>query len=94
MVPFPTSGPVTQQVLFSVVDDMGPYNCIVGRAWLHLVKVVSSTYHQMVSYFISTGQVDLVSSQLAAQQHYQLPIREQREEKGSGVLSFRDRIPA
>ena len=24
-------GPVTQQVLFSVVDDLGSYNCIVGR---------------------------------------------------------------
>ena len=26
------AGPVTQQVLFSVMEDMGPYNCIVGRA--------------------------------------------------------------
>ena len=24
-------GPVTQQVLFSVVEDLGPYNAIVGR---------------------------------------------------------------
>ena len=42
--------PITQQVLFLVVEDMGPYNCIVGRAWLHSMKVVPSTYHQMVSY--------------------------------------------
>ena len=26
------AGPVTQQVLFSVVEDLGPYNAIVGRA--------------------------------------------------------------
>ena len=26
------AGPVTQQVLFSIVEDLGPYNVIVGRA--------------------------------------------------------------
>ena len=49
------SGPITQQVLFSVVEDLGPYNCIVSRDWLHSMKVVPSSYHQMVSYLTSTG---------------------------------------
>ena len=40
------AGPVVQQVLFSVVEDLGLYNAIVGRAWLHAMKVVLSTYHQ------------------------------------------------
>ena len=40
------AGPVTHQVLFSVVEDLGPYNAIVGRAWLHSMKAVLSTYHQ------------------------------------------------
>ena len=88
------AGPVTQQVLFSIVKDLGPYNCIVGRAWLHLVKNVPSTYHQMVNYLTNVGQVDLLSSQLAAQQCYQLSIREQREEKGSYGLPLGDHIPA
>ena len=48
-------GPVTLQVLFSVIDDLGPYNYIVGRAWLHTMKVVPSTYRQMVSYLTSAG---------------------------------------
>ena len=26
------AGPITQQVLFSVVEDLGPYNAIIGRA--------------------------------------------------------------
>ena len=39
------AGPVTQQVLFSVIEDLGPYNVIVGRAWLHAMKAVPSTYH-------------------------------------------------
>ena len=57
---------VTQEVLFSVVRDLGPYNAIMGWAWLHSMKVVPSTYHQMVSNLTNDGQVDLLSSLLAA----------------------------
>ena len=64
-------GPVVQQVMFLVVEDLGPYNAIVGRAWLHAMKAVSSTYHQMITYLTSERQVDLLSSQLAAWQCYQ-----------------------
>ena len=41
------AGPVIRQVLFSVFEDLRTYNCIVGRAWLHSIKAVPSTYHQM-----------------------------------------------
>ena len=58
--------PVTQQVLFSIVEDLGPYNAILSRTWLHSTKAIPSTYHQMVSYLTTAGQVDLLSSQLAA----------------------------
>ena len=51
--------PVTQQVLFSVVEDFGPYNAIAGRAWLHSMKVVPLTSHQTISYLTSVGKVDL-----------------------------------
>ena len=53
------AGAVTQQVLFSVVEDLGPYNAILGRAWLHAMKAVPSTYHQTISYLATSGQVDL-----------------------------------
>ena len=53
------AGPVTQQVLFSVVEDLGPYNAIVSRTWLHTMKVVPSTYHQSISFLTASGQVDL-----------------------------------
>ena len=49
------AGPVTQQVLFSVVEDLGPYNAIVDRAWLHAMKAVTSTYHQTISYLTESG---------------------------------------
>ena len=45
-IAFPVrAGPVTQQVLFSMVEDLGPYNAILGRAWLHAMKAVLSMYH-------------------------------------------------
>ena len=54
--------PVVQQVLFSVVEDLGLYNAIVSQARLHAMKVIPSTYHQMISYLTSTGPVDLLSN--------------------------------
>ena len=60
------AGPVTRQVLFSVVEDLGPYNAILGRAWLHAMKAIPSTYHQRISFLTEFGQVDLQGSQLAA----------------------------
>ena len=66
-IAFPVrAGPVTQQVVFSMVEDLGPYNAILGRAWLHAMKAVPSTYHQTISYLTASGQVDLQGSQLAA----------------------------
>ncbi|KAL6340327.1 hypothetical protein AAG906_040764 [Vitis piasezkii] len=38
---------VTLSMQFSMVDDLSSYNAIIGRAWLHKMKVISSTYHQM-----------------------------------------------
>ena len=62
-IAFPVrAGSVTQQVLFSVVEDLGPYNAILVRALLHAMKVVPSTYHQTISYLTTSGQVNLQGS--------------------------------
>ena len=50
---------VTQQVMFLVVEDLGPYNSILGRTWLHAMKAIPLTYHQTISYLTASGQVDL-----------------------------------
>ena len=70
---------VTRWGLFSIVEDLGPYNAIMGRTWMHSMKVVPSTYHQMTSYLTSVREVDLLSSQLVAQQCYQLSMHEHRK---------------
>ena len=53
--------PVTQ-VLFSVVEDLGQYNAIMGRAWLHDMKAIPSNYHPTISYLTPSGQVDIQGS--------------------------------
>ena len=79
------AGLLVHQVLFSIFEDLGPYNSIVGRAWMHAMKVVPSTYHQMISYLTSAGQIDLLSSQLAARQCYQLLV--QKHEKNESFYN-------
>ena len=66
------AGPVTLNVQFSVVQELSPFNIILGRTWLHYMKAIPSTYHQMVSFLTNEGQIDLYGSQLAARQCYQI----------------------
>ena len=60
------AGPVILNVQFSVVEDLSIFKAILGRTWLHYMKVIPSTYHQMVSFLIKDEQIDLYDSQLAA----------------------------
>ncbi|KAL6327773.1 hypothetical protein AAG906_025522 [Vitis piasezkii] len=64
----------TYIIQFSVVKDLSPFNAIMGHAWLHRMKVVPSIYHQMGNYLTEEGQVDLLGSQLAVCQYYQVAL--------------------
>nr|CAN68523.1 hypothetical protein VITISV_025156 [Vitis vinifera] len=66
------AGSVTLNVQFSVVQELSPFNVILGRTWLHYMKAIPSTYHQMVSFLTNDGQIDLYGSQLVARQCYQI----------------------
>ncbi|RVW14285.1 hypothetical protein CK203_095375 [Vitis vinifera] len=48
-----------------ILDGRRFVSVIMGHAWIHKIKVIPSTYHQMVSYLTEKGQVNLLSSQLA-----------------------------
>ena len=52
-------GPVTLNVQFLVVQELSPFNVILGRTWLHYMKAIPSTYHQMVSFLTNDGQINL-----------------------------------
>ncbi|XP_034689492.1 uncharacterized protein LOC117917359 [Vitis riparia] len=64
--------PVILNVQFSVVEDLSPFNAIMGCTWLHGMKVIPSTYHQVVSYVTEDGKINFYGSQLAARQCYQV----------------------
>ena len=74
------AGPVTQKVLFSVVEDLGPYNAILGRAWLHAMKAVPSPYLLSVGLLHTTsssksnrgGSPDLDGSHTALHSHWSI----------------------
>lgn len=53
---------VILNVRFSVVEDLSPYNVILRWVWLHKMKVILSTYHQMASYLTKARQVDLLGN--------------------------------
>ena len=56
-------GQVTLNVRFLVVDDLFPYNAIMGYTWFHKMKVIPSTYHQMASYLTENDKsIYLVAS--------------------------------
>ena len=56
------AGSIILNVQFSVVEDLSPFNAILGRTWLHYMKAIPSTYHQMVSFLTEDGQIDLYDS--------------------------------
>ena len=64
--------PIILNIQLLVVEDLSPFNAIMGRTWLHGMKYIPSIYHQMVSYLIEDGQINLYGSQLAAHQCYQV----------------------
>lgn len=65
-------GSVTLNIQLSVVEDLSPFNAILGRTWLHNMKVIPFTYHQMVNFITQDRQINLYGSQLAARQCYQI----------------------
>ncbi|XP_074318453.1 uncharacterized protein LOC141655265 [Silene latifolia] len=43
-------GGVNKQIRYLVIDGPSTYNVILGRPWLHQMKVVPSTYHQCIKF--------------------------------------------
>ncbi|XP_019234987.1 PREDICTED: uncharacterized protein LOC109215381 [Nicotiana attenuata] len=59
---------VMKTTLFEVVDgDMG-YNIILGRPWLHEMKAVPSTYHQLLKFPTPEGIKQIREDQPAARE--------------------------
>ncbi|XP_070054366.1 uncharacterized protein [Nicotiana tomentosiformis] len=59
---------VMKTTLFEVVDgDMG-YNIILGRPWLHEMKAIPSTYHQLLKFPTPEGMKQIIGDQPTARE--------------------------
>ncbi|XP_070046786.1 uncharacterized protein [Nicotiana tomentosiformis] len=59
---------VTKTTLFKVVDGNMGYNIILGRPWIHEMKVVPSTYHQLLKFPTPKGIKQLRGDQPVARE--------------------------
>ena len=50
------------QITFQVMDINPGYNCLLGRPWIHSVRVVPSTLHQKLK-FVVEGRLIIVSGE-------------------------------
>ncbi|XP_028121002.1 uncharacterized protein LOC114318333 [Camellia sinensis] len=54
------AGSVVKQVEFWVLKVPSTYNLILGRGWLHAMQAVASTFHQVMRFPASSGQIEEV----------------------------------
>lgn len=60
---------------FQVIDVPSSYNVILGRPWIHELKAVPSTYHQMIKLPTPWGVKVLYGEQLSSRNCYRSNVR-------------------
>jgi len=55
-------GPHACQVTFQVMDINPTYSCLLGRPWIHSVRVVPSTLHQKLKFMVD-GRLVIISGE-------------------------------
>ena len=71
-------GPVTSLVPLIVIDETSSFNAILGRTWIHAMKALPSSYHQMLSFQTPLGQIDIRGDQKAAKTCYE--VKQQKDD--------------
>lgn len=61
---------VNLRTKLSVVDSSSPYNAILGRPWIHDMRAVPSTYHQVIRFPMKWGVKEIRGTQQAARDCY------------------------
>ncbi|CAL8163983.1 unnamed protein product [Prunus armeniaca] len=56
------SPPVVCLQTFMVIDEVSPYNGILGRVWIGKINAITSATHQKIRYPIPGGSVDQINS--------------------------------
>ncbi|XP_020415458.1 uncharacterized protein LOC109947983 [Prunus persica] len=54
--------PVISSQTFMVIDEVSPYNGILGRLWIGKIKAITSAIHQKICYSIPGGGIGQINS--------------------------------
>ncbi|XP_028081030.1 uncharacterized protein LOC114282529 [Camellia sinensis] len=68
------AGTQTLEVEFPVVKFPSPYNLIMDRTWLHAMKAILSTYHQLLRFPTQYGIEQIRGSQTSAKSCYMMAL--------------------
>lgn len=60
---------------FLIIDGDSTYNIIMGRPWLHDLKAVPSTYHQVLKFPTSWGVEKILGDQTTARECYKTCLK-------------------
>ncbi|KAK0570777.1 hypothetical protein LWI29_006363 [Acer saccharum] len=66
---------VNLYINFLVLDCQSPYNAILGRPWIHELKAIPSTYHQLIKFPTKWGVKEIKGEQRAARECYQNALK-------------------
>ena len=73
---------VNQMIKFMVVGGPSAYNAILGRPWIHSMKVVPSTYDQVIRFPTKKGVREIQGDQKALRECYNIALRS----KGQAII--------
>lgn len=75
-------------VEFVVVDAMSPYNVIIGRSWIHRMRGVPSTWHQVMRCIADDGSiVDIRGDQPSARKCFNVDFKNAPTQKELKLLT-------
>ncbi|CAL9011645.1 unnamed protein product [Prunus brigantina] len=64
------SPPIISSQTFMVIDEVSPYNSILGRPWIGKINTITFATHQKICYPIIGGGVGLINSDQAMARTY------------------------
>ncbi|XP_074376777.1 uncharacterized protein LOC141718291 [Apium graveolens] len=68
--------------LFCIIDVDSSYNIIMGRPWIHNLKAVPSTYHQVLKFPTPWGAQEIRGDQTMAQDCYMMCLKPTVQHQG------------
>uniref|UniRef100_A0A2N9GJR4 RNase H type-1 domain-containing protein n=1 Tax=Fagus sylvatica TaxID=28930 RepID=A0A2N9GJR4_FAGSY len=88
------AGPINLQTEFIMVKASSPYNAIMGRDWLHRIRVIPSTLYQKLRFPTKDGIMELNGDQVTAKQSIVQKRRKLALERAAIVLEEVERLLA